>query len=251
MDQHLTDLLRAYGASSRAWAAAGRHHVQEESWLSFSGDSNVDFNLTCCWSASAEVLTQRCLQPVLDLGQPAIIMLVGPGLSTAQTLIDAGWVSVGAKPLMRLTSRPMSGPQVAGVRALALEELPLAREVLMDAYGLDQSRAATALPNSVVGRDDIGVWGLSAEGRLVASVTVVDQDGLAVVWSMATRRESQGHGYGRRLLETVLGEQFEKGATGSLLLSSRAGERLYRSLGYSEVEYLQLWSRPRWVLGFA
>jgi hypothetical protein len=38
---------------------------------------------------------------------------------------------------------------------------------------------------------------------------------------------------------------------GSLLHSSVAGERLYRQLGFSVVEYLQLWSRPRWVLGAA
>ena len=86
---------------------------------------------------------------------------------------------------------------------------------------------------------------------MVASVTIAVEDGLAVVWSMATRSECQGRGYGRRLLETVLRHQFDRGATGSLLHSSVAGERLYRSLGYAVVDYLQLWSRPRWVLGFA
>jgi hypothetical protein len=49
----------------------------------------------------------------------------------------------------------------------------------------------------------------------------------------------------------VLNDQFDKGATGSLLHSSVAGEKLYGALGYSTVEYWQLWSRPRWVIGNA
>jgi hypothetical protein len=36
-----------------------------------------------------------------------------------------------------------------------------------------------------------------------------------------------------------------------LLQSSAAGESLSRSVGYEVVEYWQVWSRPRWVLGRA
>jgi ribosomal protein S18 acetylase RimI-like enzyme len=74
---------------------------------------------------------------------------------------------------------------------------------------------------------------------------------LAVVWSMATRPDCQGHGYGRTLLESALGQLFERGATGSLLQSSLVGQRLYGGIGYSTIEHWQLWSRPRWVMGNA
>jgi ribosomal protein S18 acetylase RimI-like enzyme len=74
---------------------------------------------------------------------------------------------------------------------------------------------------------------------------------MLVVWSMATRTDCQGRGFGRQLLGSVLNDQFDKGATGSLLHSSVAGEKLYGALGYSTVEYWQLWSRPRWVIGNA
>jgi ribosomal protein S18 acetylase RimI-like enzyme len=86
---------------------------------------------------------------------------------------------------------------------------------------------------------------------LVSSFTSVVEDGLVVVWSMATRVECQGRGYGRRLLEAALSSELEQGAVGSLLQSSAAGKKLYRSLGYTDVEYWQLWSRPRWVMGRA
>jgi GNAT superfamily N-acetyltransferase len=251
MEHDPADLLRTLGASASVWAAAGQHEVHQEWWLALSGGSNVDLNLACSRSASSAVLTEHCLQPVVDQGRPGIIMLAGPGLATAQTLVDAGWVNIGVMPLMLLTPLPGRRPESADVRALTLEEFPSVRGILVDTFGLDQSSAAVALPDSAALLSDVGVWGLSEGGRLVASVIIVVEDGLAVVWSMATRPESQGLGYGRHLLEVVLSEQLENGATGSLLNSSTAGERLYLSLGYAVVEHLQLWSRPRWVLGFA
>jgi GNAT superfamily N-acetyltransferase len=121
--------------------------------------------------------------------------------------------------------------------------------VLGEAYGLDPASAAAAIPDSAVAHPDQSVWGLYADGALASCVTTVEEDGLVVIWSMATRADRQGRGYGHRLLDAVLAQQFDSGASGSLLHSSTAGERLYRQLGFTVVEYLQLWSRPRWVLG--
>jgi hypothetical protein len=36
------------------------------------------------------------MQPILDPGRAGIVMLADACLATAQTLVDAGWVSVGA-----------------------------------------------------------------------------------------------------------------------------------------------------------
>lgn len=246
-----SDLRRTLGAAARLWAGSGRHEVHEDGWLALSGERNVNYNLACCLSASTDVLADRYLQPVLDLGKPGIVMLGGPGLATAQKLADAGWVSVGALPLMILEASDGAPPAEAGPRPLSTGELPLARQLLADTYGLDDSSAVAAVPDRAAEDGDLAVWGLFDGDQLVASVTIAVEDGLAVVWSMATRTECQGRGYGRRLLETVLHHQFDRGATGSLLHSSVAGERLYRSVGYAVVDYLQLWSRPRWVLGFA
>lgn len=251
MDHDSADLLRAFGASTRVWAATGQHHVDQEWWLALSGESNVNLNLACCRSARNAVFTEHCLQPIIDLGEPGIIMLAGPGLSHAQTLVDAGWVGIGTTPLMFLAPLPQGRPADADVRSISLEELPLCRELLRESFRMNESSAAVVMPDSVVERGDVGVSGIFEGSELAAVVTIVVQDGLAIVWSMATRPERQGQGYGRRLLDAVLSAQARDGATGTLLLSSKAGERLYQSLGYSVVEYLQLWSRPRWVLGFA
>jgi GNAT superfamily N-acetyltransferase len=246
-----SDLGRTLGSAARLWSAPGCHEVHDQWWLALSGERNVNYNLACCLSGDPDVLEQRCLQPVLDQGRPGIIMLGGAGLATAQKLVDAGWVSVGALPLMLLAALPDDASPSAGVRALGPGDLAPARELLAECYGLDDQTAAAAIPDRVVGGSDVGAWGLWEDGRLMSVVTIAVDDSLAVVWSMATRPECQGRGYGRRLLAPVLQEQISRGATGSLLHSSVAGEALYRGLGYTVVEYLQLWSRPRWVLGMA
>jgi GNAT superfamily N-acetyltransferase len=249
MEPETADLLRAYGASTRIVAAGGHHEVGSEWWVALSGASNVDMNSACCWSSSSEDLTQRCLKPLLDLGKPGFIMLAGPGLSGAQALADIGWVSVGAKPMMMIASPTWSRPRAVDVRRLGLGDLPPARVIVASAFNLDESGAALTLPDAAVEANGVGVWGLFVDGDLVATVTIVTEEELAVVWSMATLPTLQGRGHGRQLLECVLGEQFGNGIAGSLLISSRAGQRLYRELGYRDVTYLQYWSRPRWALG--
>ncbi|MGD0053926.1 MAG: GNAT family N-acetyltransferase [Acidimicrobiales bacterium] len=243
-------LRRTLGAAARVWAGAGHHETDAAWWIALSGQNSVSLNLACSQSPDSTVLVEHCLEPVLEQRKPAIIMLAGPGLATAQTLIDAGWVNVGATPLMLLAGAVTEGRRDSSVRALATGELPLAREIITDSFALDEAGAATVIPDSP---SDLGatVWGLFEEGRLLSAVTIVREDDLSVVWSMATRGDSQRRGLGRRLLESVLTYEFEHGAEGSLLNSSREGEKLYRDLGYGVVDYLQLWSRPRWVLGSA
>ena len=247
------DLWRVLGRAARIWAADGLLRVEDDHWTAFSGQPSASYNLACCRSSRAEVLVDGCLEPALGLKKPAIIMLAGAGLGTALHLVERGWVTVGALPLMVLdatspwTAAPADDTVVT--TPLTFDEVPAARELLTDCYDLDPATAAVAVPDRAADHDDQSVWGCYAEGRLVSCVTTVEEDGLVVIWSMATSREYQGRGYGRQMLDAVFTRGFADGATGSLLHSSVAGERLYRQLGFTVVEYLQLWSRPRWVLG--
>jgi GNAT superfamily N-acetyltransferase len=251
MGDHPADVRRTLGRAARLWASPDHHAVGPDWWVALSGEKNVNYNLACCQSADEAVLRQQCLQPVLDLGRPATIMLAGPGLGTAQTLADLGWVTVGALPLMLLgTDQPPPADDHA-VRALSRPDLPAARDLLADTYGLDPASATAAVPDRAVESTDMEAWGLFEDGHLVAGVTTMIEDGTVVVWSMATRPRSQKRGYGRRLLNAVLARQRLAGVAGSLLHSSVEGGALYRSAGYEVVEYWQLWSRPRWVLGRA
>ncbi len=251
MGRNPIDLRRDLGAAARLWSSPDHHAVGQAWWTAFSGELSVTYNVACCQSSDNDVLVDRCLQPLLDLKKPGIIMLAGPGLATAQKLADAGWVGVGALPLMLLTELLPPGHPESDVRPLTEEDLPEARDLLADTYGLSDAAAAAAVPLRAVEDPTLGVWGLFDQGRMVSSFTGATEDGLVVVWSMATGRHAQGNGYGRRLLDAALRSRFEAGAEGSLLQSSAAGEKLYRGLGYQVVEYWQLWSRPRWVMGRA
>jgi GNAT superfamily N-acetyltransferase len=249
------ELWRVLGKAARIWAAPGLLEVRDDSWTAFSGQRSVSYNLACSHSSHAEVLIEHCLEPTLSQKKPAVIMLAGPGLATAQSLVEHSWVTVGALPLMTLSKQCWSAQAesvlTADARPLSLAELPEARELLAESYSLDAATAGIAIPDEAVEATDMSVWGCYAEGQLVSCVTTVLQDGLVVIWSMATRRERQGRGYGRQLLDGVFAQQFGTGASGALLHSSVAGEKLYRQLGFTVVEHLQLWSRPRWVLGAA
>jgi GNAT superfamily N-acetyltransferase len=251
MSPSAPDLWRVLGSAARIWARADLHEVSDEWWRAFSAQKSVSYNLACCHSSRPEVLTEHCLEPTLALKKPAIIMLVGPGLATAQKLADSGWMTVGALPLMTINELMPSTTDTAGARPLSLDDLPVARDLLRDSYWLDAAAAEAAVPDAAVRSPDMAVWGFYAEEQLVSSVTTVLEDGLVVIWSMVTRSDCRGRGYGRRLLEAVFAHQLPTGPAGSLLHSSKAGEKLYRQLGFTVVEYLQLWSRPRWVLGAA
>ena len=245
------ELRRDLGAAARLWSAPDHHAVEPEWWTAFSGESGVDYNVACCQSSDNNVLVDHCLEPLLDLKKPGIVMLAGPGLATGQKLVDAGWVVVAALPLMVLEGRNLPDVDSSGVRALTKAELPEARAILTDTYSMSDAVTAAALPDVAVADPTLGVWGLFDGDRMVSVFTSATEDGLVVVWSMATRPRDQGKGYGRRLLVTALRSRFEAGAQGSLLQSSAEGERLYRGLGYEVVEHWQLWSRPRWMMGRA
>jgi GNAT superfamily N-acetyltransferase len=245
------ELRRHLGAAARLWSAPAHHTVEPEWWTAFSGEIGVDYNVACCHSSDNDVLVDHCLQPLLDLKKPGIVMLAGPGLATAQKLIDAGWAVVEALPLMLLEGSDPPDVDGAGVRALTEEDLPEARALLADTYSMSDAAAAVAVPVQAVQDPDLGAWGIFDGDRMVSMFTGATEDGLLVVWSMTTRPPDQGKGYGRRLLAAVLRSQFDEGIQGSLLQSSPPGERLYRGLGYQVVEYWQLWSRPRWMMGRA
>src|SRR5271154_7008049 len=104
------DLWRVLGSAARLWARPDLHDVHDDWWTAYSGQKSVSYNLACCHSSDLEVLTTRCLEPTLALKKPAIIMLAGPGLATAQKLSDSGWMTVGALPLMTRPAPLPSAP---------------------------------------------------------------------------------------------------------------------------------------------
>jgi GNAT superfamily N-acetyltransferase len=245
------ELRGALGRSARLWATGDHLRTGGDGFVALSHQRNVIYNLGCYWGSNPGDLKDHYLDPILEMKRPSLIMLAGAGLGTAQTLVDAGWVSVAALPLMFRPAGPIDGGPDASVRRLSDTDLPIARHQLAETYGVDDTTAEVALPDEALAHADFGIWGAFDGDQLCSSVTTSTEGDLVTIWSMVTPPHRQGHGYGRRLLTTVLDDCFRRGATGSLLHSSAMGQSLYAKLGYGVVEHWQLWSRPRWVMGNA
>ena len=217
--------------------------------MALSAARSPEFNVIVC-SGDDPGIIARSLLDVEEVGAPTVIMLAGEALGWSQAFPDAGWVCVGAAPFMHLAlTGSQTGVTDPGVRRLGARELDAARSLLVAANPGPPAVAEVALPDLLVESATMSLWGLDADGSLVAILTLSKVGDASAVWSMATDPGHRRRGYGRRLLAVVLAEAALSGSTHALLSASPSGAFLYRAMGFSVVEHWQQWSRPRWILG--
>ena len=245
MSDRVAEWRTALGTSAALWSAGGRHEVQRDWWLAFSGANCVDYNAVLCHGPDCARGLVEHVAAVRAAKVPAVIMVAGAALAMTNALSGEGWVCVGARPFMALTD--IGGEADPDVRRLRPNELADAQAMIGDAFAVEQQFAAVALPTVAATEPTREAWGLFVGGELVSCTAAVTVDDTLTIWSMATPPKQQRNGYGRRLLSAVLAHGREAGATTSLLYASPEGESLYRSIGYSVVEYWQVWSRARWI----
>ncbi|MHB8491913.1 MAG: GNAT family N-acetyltransferase, partial [Solirubrobacteraceae bacterium] len=140
-------------------------------------------------------------------------------------------------------------PAVDDVRSLSAADLPRARELIADGFGLQTALGAVALPDT----DDPG-WlpiGAFSSGRMVAAGALSAVGEVHVGWSVAVARGERNSGHGRRLTRGMIHAAKAAGARTLACEATAMGEPLYASLGFVEVERWQLWSRARWALARA
>jgi GNAT superfamily N-acetyltransferase len=234
------------GFSAKLWSTRGRHEVEPDRWLAFSGASSVDYNAILCHGADGQRDLALSLEDVRAADVPAIIMVAGAALGMTNLLASAGWVCIGVKSFMVMTD--IDGDTDPRARRLDPEALPLAHAIISDAFDVAKPLAEIALPSVRAETPTREAWGLFEDGELVSCVGVVTVDDTIAIWSMATAADQQRRGYARQLLSTTLSAGRDAGATTSVLYASRQGEPLYRSVGYVLAEHWQVWSRARWVL---
>lgn len=245
----MTDLPRLrnlLGASTALWASEQGLTQAEGWWAALSGAQSVEYNVALCHGASAGSDMALVLEKVKQASVPTIVMAAGEALADVQLLVRAGWICVGVTPLM---ARAIDGGETdAAVRRLKMQELPVARAVVEQAFSLAPGLAAVALPESAVSQKGNAVWGLFDEDRLSACAAFVRVSEAVIGWSVATPHALRGRGFAARLIGSALAESAREGATLALVYASDMGAPLYRSLGFEVLEHWQLWSRPRWVL---
>jgi len=175
---------------------------------------------------------------------------------------ELGLEPLPAIPLMARAAAPQAAgdgsvpPGVAGgldvapavaARGRAVERVTTEEHL---AEFLAVSEAAFDLPADLYGlvvtpgllRDPgLGAYLVRLEGRAVACVCVVEDEGLAGISGMATLPELQGRGIGADLLAAVLDEHRVRAF---YLTASEAGQRLYRRHGFETVDAATAWVVP-------
>jgi GNAT superfamily N-acetyltransferase len=231
------------GAGASLWA--NRVEVEPGWWLAFSGVKSVDFNAILCHGRDGARDLGLALEAVRDAKVPAVIAVGGPALGFTNLLADAEWVCVGARPFEVM--REVGGEADPAVRRLGAHELAPAHDIVAGAFDLTPAMAELALSGAGAGSSQHEVWGIFEDAELRACVGVVAFDDVMAIWSLATPPALRRRGYGRRLMSAVHAAKRDDGVRTSLLWASPDAEALYRKLGYTIVEYHQVWSRRRWI----
>jgi GNAT superfamily N-acetyltransferase len=241
----LVRLRAAYGRGTAIWASE-RLVVEQSRWVALSGGPSVLFNEALCHGPGGGAELQPTIDEMLAAGYPCLINVAGEALADVATLSAAGWICVGASPFMvhRLGDQPLD----PDVRRLTKAELPAARQMVQDAFGLPAEPAALSMPDSLLSHEGCAVWGLFDGADLLSCVGTTIVDDVLVGWAMATPPQRRRHGLGARLISGVRAEAAAAGATHSLLRSSQIAESLYLAMGFELLEWWQSWSRPRWLL---
>ncbi len=232
MPAELPELRSRLGESAALWAR--QVQVEDGRWRAFSDAFSPRYNLVLCHGAG---LLAGTLDEVAAAGRPAIVMVAGA--ARGEVPDDGDWVPVAEMPFM---ARELTGDlaEDPAVRRLEAAELPAARTLIAEVFGLHERLALTALPPDAAERHH--VWGAFAGELASCAITVAVGDCLAV-WSMATAPALRRQGHARRVLSTALARA---GARTSLLYAPIEAEPFYRSLGYEVLERWQLWTRRRW-----
>ena len=210
--------------------------------------SDPTFLRARAWDHGGRPLAAAALSRTSLAGVPAItangLVFVAEqdAAATRAAAGEAGMIDAGAAPLMtlELSCELADGPCAGVERAVDASTVKEVSDLVRAAFGLAGSAGLRQDLPEVPGAD---AWLLRehATGRAVAALVATADPDLVGVWSMATAPDRQREGHGRRLLRAVLGHYALEGATTACLVSTPAGESLYRSVGFAPVEHLQVW----------
>lgn len=111
------------------------------------------------------------------------------------------------------------------------------------AYGVDGepfTKMTTHWPRGV-SHDYIA----DVDGEPASAVVILDVDGDASVWCVATLPDARGRGLTTRLLHHALLDARERGCDISTLQATKLGEPVYARLGYQSHGAVQMWEKRR------
>lgn len=248
INSELSRMRSAYGASAALWAGEDGVRVEPGRWVALSGARSIGYNAILCHEASEGELLKTSVDEISAAGVPAIVMVAGGALGEVRHLAQLGWVCAGeAMFVIRDLEEAASLPRDPNVRKLGSADLPAARQIIADRFGLYEKLALVALPPDSADRPGQSVWGgFDEQGEMVSCIAGVETGDYLSTWSLATAPAGRARGYAHRLLYTLFADAAtsHRAALAHILPHN---EPIHRSFGYLVLEHWQVWSHPRWV----
>lgn len=242
MSDELQQRRTAMGKGTLAWITSPEMvgEVDERRWLLLSGAPSPDMNFVLMQVADEQLLRESIAE-VERRDLQALVMLAGEGKALADRVPPA-FSEVGEMPIMSKSLTGTAAAKDPRVRRATAADRDTVNELLMQAYGMaaEVVQVATA-PLLREGEDSVAIWLLEDGDQSVSTVTVLRHEDLISLWCMATPPQQQRKGYGRVLLESVLGEAQRSGAAVGVLGATPAGYPLYEATGWKTDETFALY----------
>jgi len=247
MDE-FTELARAAARASAAMRAGllnFRSRCTENAALFLTGEGHRAFNSILI---GAHPEPARFLEECLTLArerQCPFTAFFAPHVaeSLAADALRLGLSPIGQMPLMtlrrtsafagtdgRTIERATDRVLIGKIVALLAREMDLPVDPCLRVFD-PATLAVRGMEMFVAARD----------GTVVSTVTMIQTDGVAGIWAMATASEHRRRGHGRALLTTAIDSCLERGISRFYLHASEAGRPLYESLGFETVGHYSLW----------
>lgn len=231
--------LHMWHAFQLAFAGEDARPVtRRDGWLRFaSGEMHPFGNFFIGDDPDAETV-REAVSPLAATGFPAAAILPrGGGQGVEEALSELGFASAGTMPAMAVEIVSLSPCQLpAGYR---FEEFGQDRgaewtECLAEGYGLPYRVAEALSPVYIPPSESVRFFGAHKDGRIDAVSLVAICDGIAGIYSVATRPEARGRGLGAFVTAEPLRLVGEKGMTTGVLQASQAGYSVYKKLGFKD-----------------
>lgn len=245
----LTALRDAYGQNmSGLVPETGVYLADDGWWIALTGAPDPSYNLALVHGGDVRKNTVAVVERVLAERLRTVVMLAGAGLDAATALADAGWVCVGSSSLRALPNSP-SAPDAA-VRILEDGDLRSARQLAEDVFGIDRESATLvyqeAAPDRPSERSVVGLFELDTL-QTAAMLSFGKPSALCGRPEPGARTAARTWVTGP---SASVGSRIRGCRRRRVCgLASAAGNALYDASGAEIVEYWQMWSRPRWLLG--
>ena len=130
------------------------------------------------------------------------------------------------------------------VRRLVESDLDTMCVIYKDVYAMSDEMIQDMKKMLLASANDY-TYGLFKDNQMVSLVTAMVFQDTVGIWSMGTPTAHQKNGYGQQLLMQVMKTHKEMGTKNFFLHATPAGKFLYDKAGWSTLDYLPYFSKPK------